>query len=667
VERYMSAGGFGSKGWYGLRGVFRYLRDSFTIKEDDAEFGEMNQGINMRADGTKLRHVPTAYRSMLDDPATISRHLIETTLLYYKKAMMFENMSARIPEIEILKRGASLTKAEIRSKAKQPFSAVKSRLKDIIPAGQTSFYKKTQDLVDMQVYGIQKARLPLFTTKSGYTLDLSKVFFGAIRAASASNLANNIMVIASNWIGAEINLKIESAAKYYFSNKSYGLATMELVKNVGNIIDNAYGARNDSKLLGMLRYFNIVASTEADMKKMHGNGLVNFIRENIWYGPYSAGDFMVKAKMMTAMLIDIKYTDNAFYNRQQYISKYFNGNRKLGDKAFDRISQNMYDAIGTKKDGTIFFKDEYKHAVNEDMINTITLKAQRLAGALDGVLTANDKSKFHSTIIGSALLLHRGFLITALQNRLHGKYFDYEQGEITNGQYPGAFNYVKHSAEQNETYRKILKFLHLKVKDLQDLENNMPTAHESYSFRKTANEIKWMLYLAVSSHLIYNLYDAEDDPDKKKWLLRIFALMMRLNFEQNSVYWPADTYGVMKSPTAAQGFFDQTTDFLGFLYDGTGNELVQSGKYKYMPKWQRSIIKASPLRHAYEDFGEREDLKSKIRYMEPNIGPIYNATERIFESKQVREERLRKELDKQRRKEIQDRITESQRGVAARD
>ena len=139
------------------------------------------------------------------------------------------------------------------------------------------------------------------------------------------------------------------------------------------------------------------------MQGLHGSKLLNSIVNNFWYGPYTAGDFAVKSRMMIAVMSNYRLINGEFLNKEQFILKYYQGKRSAGNKAFDDISETLYGSFEINEDGLLAPKAHYKDVISDQVLNNLATITNNLGRKLDGTLTGSEKSRIHADAFGAAL------------------------------------------------------------------------------------------------------------------------------------------------------------------------------------------------------------------------------------------------------------------------
>jgi hypothetical protein len=346
-----------------------------------------------------------------------------------------------------------------------------------------------------------------------------------------------------------------------------------------------------------------------------------------------------------------------------FLSRLYPDNRVNGEKVFDSIGDTLYDAFEVNKDGVLAVKSKFKDYVTDDTLSNVYSLLGVLGRKLDGTLTGSERSRIHSDAFASAILLHRGWLVNALQERFSPEIYSYEKQMMISGQYKG---------ENFGAASKIMwKFLANKISDIErdGLKGNLNfklgnmknefSGSQLYNAKRIIGEIGFLVVLSAITALLSSLVprNAFGDKDEESAEMWAYVLSLRVAMEMFAVYSPADVYSIIGSPTAAEGTLENLKGIFGMFADGSYDELVQSGKYRNKTKLERAAIKLTP---GYKQIYERAihpDLGATERFLIGNIptGPITLAG-KIFDRRTEQEKRIeeRKKQAAKMRKEFEE-------------
>jgi len=652
--------------------LLRFMFKWAIVEDNDLEYGH-SESNTFRADGSKSRNIPTAYRKMLTDTGLISRDLPGITAMYLAEATKFKHLSKIMPDIEIIKSGIERTKivknedgsfvkkANVlyNSSASTAYNKVTDfinekilKVESIKKGGSSNLYIKTLDLIEDEVYGKEKDKW--LVNKNGKTkIDAVKFVYNFLGLAAAANLSWNYVVIAANAYSSEKDFLIEAICKYNFSAKSYAKANKEFMLNSLDLLGGNIAYTNNNKIIVSMKLFNVMADHQNTLKGMHGNSLSNFIKEHIWFGPYTAQDFTVKSRATMAMMFDTKWYNGKFYSRQEFIQEFHFGDKKTGNKKYDNIKYNLYDSFSVDENGAIMAKpglEDQFNSITEDLISELSIRVNRLASTLDGMLTPGDKTRIFTSTFGRFLTMHRQFIIMNVQERLGSSHYSYELGDVFEPQYTAVYNRMSILGR---------KMIRRKISELEDHMDKNP--HRAKQVRKTIMELLFMVAISI---VVGSLKYRADDEDEEERLLKnqkisandiLYTMALRFAYESNALYSPQDMYSILKNPTAAQGSIDAALNLIGVGDEDDLDDLTmtKSSPYYGLDKRTKNIIKMLPIRHIFE-FSNSKSLDSKNRYLLKDAGWIHNTVDDIMttnkeakaEAKKVKIEELMKIAEK---------------------
>ena len=139
------------------------------------------------------------------------------------------------------------------------------------------------------------------------------------------------------------------------------------------------------------------------------------------------------------------------------------------------------------------------------------------------------------------------------------------------------------------------------------------------------NEISAIIALSIITTIMGRLVPlVGDTPEKLKkdeesWQMWAYIFMLRTSMEFYALYSPGDVYGIVGSPTAAEGTMKNLQEMYSITFDGSSTDLISSGRYKYKSKLERAFIKSVPgLKQFYENIIS-PDLSSIEDFILENI------------------------------------------------
>jgi len=620
-----------------MSGFASAMKDKVKWKAYDNMEGDYDTKGDYRIDGSKVRFVPTKYRSMLEDRDSISRDVLGAFAEYYKAAVNFREMSKHSNDIDLLLE--SIKNLSVRDTSK----------KEIKGPGQSNIYNRASNFVSNTVYGDQMAnQYNLKILSNTRSISIAKPVRDFINYVRKLMLSGNLFSIVGNFSASAINLKTEATCGIWLNNGGLLKGMRELTMSLPSLIARDNASFSNNKLISFMRAFEVTKSQHRDMQNLHGFSPVKNLLSNFHYGPYTAGDLVVKGPMMVGVLSNFRPFEGKFYSREEFITERFPGKRSEGELIFDSIEGNLYDAFKVV-DGNLKIDPKYASIMNEKTWNYVANIVHDLGSKLDGTLTQADKGKLHTDAFASALFLNRGWMQVAAEQRFATKKYNYRKQQMASGTLmtPGASAKIMMSfLAEKLTEMSKFNLTHLgKMSHMQDKYE----ANDIYNFRKTLGDISKLILVAAATLFAKSFVGSSDDDKKRSIEQFIFTLLMRTEMELGSSMSPADAFGLIQSPTTAQGPITELKEVSDGFFDGTLFDQVQGGRYMYYKKWQKSLIKLTPgYKNYFENF-IKPDLKAREYFMSKNMIGIYNLTQGVanmFDSTHDNADKI-KQLEKQ--------------------
>ena len=553
------------------------IKDNLAIKDDDVEYNLSN---STRPDGSVIKHIPTRFIKMLDDPTKITTDVVGSVIMFYHMADNFKNMSEVQDDLEmILERMSQL---EIKEGKNQKL------------AGTLNAFKKAQDLINMNLYGMRKQQ----TTILGK--DVSKPLGNLYSAITKINLAWNPWAMATNAITGQAYTDIESILGRYYDLSDIRFAKQELMSNLAELTSNIGNVNHKNKILMLMQFNQVSRSNEETFERLDQSALLRALNQHFWFNGFSAGDFIVKSQAMLSVYHNYKLIDGKFIPHSQFI-----GSKEDWDNA-----TTLYDVYEIK-DGNLQVKHEYQKYINEQLQNRIQNKIAAITAKIDGMLNDTDKAAIHANTYAQFLVMHRNFMIVGIEDRFKSKQFNYNTGEVESGLYTTVANFIKNLVSSKNI--NVLKQAAAQYEKLDDFEK--------YNLKKVILETaNW---IALSTLVSALLIPAADD-DKDNWALQATSyIAMRTAFEFRTLYNPFELTALLNSPSAAINIIETGAGMLKVVWPGTyigDNPFapVKSGAYKGLPKVLRNIIKVTPGHHVFEALDE-STVRAKRNYLENQL------------------------------------------------
>ena len=567
------------------------FEDLATTKADDLDFVEE---FATMPNGDPIKVIPTRFIKMLDDTNTISTDAVAATVQYYNMAANYKNMSKHQDDVELM---LNLLKQV----------SIKTR-KDVKGLGSTNVYKQSQLLVDRLMYGRNKS--PILVEAFGKEYNVGKMLDIARGFVTKVNLSGNLWSIGTSFFTDATYTTLEAKMGKYFDLEDLNFAKSEFFRHLPDMMANIGNPIPNGKIPYLLMLNQVVKDNRELFDRLDQSQVLRSINQNFWFAGYTQADYTVKSHTLISIYHNYRFVDGeGFLSKQQYTDKFYPDDRKKGAVAFKQLPTTLYDAYITSKKGEVSVDPKYAQYVTEKLLNDVRNRIDILSKRIDGTLREVDKAAVHASSIASYLVLHRNFMVSALQDRFKKRQYNLDLGAMEEGYYRSTGKFLSN----------VLKNKHFALTQLLADYNNMKD-YEQYGVRRVLNELMLVAGSTSVAIAFASLVDGDDDYDM--WLTQsITYLAMRSAFEFRTMYNPFELISLIKSPTAAFNWFDNLSSFINlinpFAYTGdrTPFTIIDRGVYKGMPVILKNIIKVTPFKSAFE----AQDPKTKRNYLQNQL------------------------------------------------
>lgn len=577
-----------------LKGITYAAQDLYTVKDDDDRYMIENA---KRSDGSLVKLIPTRYIKMLDNPDAITNDIVGSIIHYYKMAVNYEKMSEAAPELELALDFVS--RMDFKDKKGGRISGVESKT-----------YDKMKNLINSFVYGMEKDahEVDIKLPKGKHVkVSIDKLVNNLAAYTRIQGISQNINVILTGLITNKIQNRLEAMSGIYFGNEELAKATKTLLPAYVDAIKNVGKANNKNKVLCYLEFLGVVRDNEQTFDKLNQSRILRALNQHYWYFGHEIGDIITKGKLALSVAFYYKYdpeTDK-FLNKNQFLRKF--KDKKKGKAAWNALNITFFDAFEVKNNQLIV-KPEYVNIVDERILNKIKNTTKQIATRIDTQLTDLDKSKLHSTLIGQLLLIYRNFILVNLQTKfLTKRHFNYSTGMWSEAQVPAAIEYVKRHFFDKSKIDQLKELYKDHYDELDDYEKGC--------LKRATYEV---LFSTLGFWLVSSIMRAMADEDRDNWWKQEAAyLTLRASLETRGNVIPLEVFNMINTPTAAWSTLQYWGDLTTIALQDPTQE-ISKGPYRNLNRFQRSLIKATPLRSIYE----ARDPRSKLEYYD-NIISIF--------------------------------------------
>lgn len=578
-----------------LKGLAYAIEDTYTIKDDDNAYMLENA---KRSDGSLVKLIPARYIKMLSNPDALTNDIVGSVIAYYKMAENYEQMSEIAPELEVALDFVSRT--DFTDKKGGRIQGLESKT-----------YDKLKSVLDQLVYGMEKNALELdvpLPKGKHVTVSVGKLAANLAAYTRIQGIAQNMNVILTGLITNKIQNRLEAISGIYFGNKELAQATKLIIPSYANAIKNIGHSNNKDKVLCYMEYLGVVRENAQTFSKLNQSRFLRALNQHFWYFGHEMSDYVTKGKMALAIGLYYKYDPESgkFLNKNEFLRRF--KSKKEGNAKWNTLNVTFYDTFEVKNNKLVI-KPEYAKSLDEATINKVRNTAKQVGTRIDTQLTDLDRSKLHATVIGQLLLIFRNFILVNLQTKfLTKRQFNYSTGMWSEAQVPAAVKYVyRHYFNQN------------KIDQLKELYQNHYDELDDFEKGCLKRVTYEVLFSTVGFMIISSLVRAMADDDKRNWWKQEAAyLTLRASLETRGNILPIEVINLLNTPTAAWSTLQYWGDLTTMMLNDPTQE-IKKGPYKGMNRFQRSLIKATPLRSIWE----AQDPRSKMEYYD-NMISIFN-------------------------------------------
>ena len=404
-------------------------RSIWNYRVDEKDAGETAGSGRLN-----VRTIPTYYLDRVEDPEMLSENTIQTELMMYKEASLYEARKSQEADLNALLRKIEMD--NIKS------VGLGGKVSKIEKGGQASnLYKKAEEYLGANLYGIAQTR-NMQTTIMGRDVNLTKVINVIQSITRFGNLAFHPLIdITSFTTGQTVNWADRFAGDYYHKS-SFDRALLATPK-VFKYLSESGKVHKKSELNHLLELF-MVESVD-DRLSNSAQGRVIKLLDKSPYGMSKVSNMGIKPQIMFSNIMDLRYIDGKFQNWQQYYNS-----QRVNDKSKDvkiieaefKLAEkdSLYDNLDIRKDGIGFnekFKEKFENpeeAFNE-VIKKAASKIENLIQITDTVISDTDRTAAQRDVFTNQFMMHKGWLPIQLTKRFKAEHLNFTTGEVEQGHY----------------------------------------------------------------------------------------------------------------------------------------------------------------------------------------------------------------------------------------
>jgi hypothetical protein len=583
-----------------------YINRQFTIDPNDTMFGETRGNS---------RTVPIFFNSKLEDMSTLTYDITTAYAKYAEMAENFKEQSKVVDQLEVIKETVRNRQYEVKGKR---YSGVES-----------NEFQAIEEFVDFAVLGKEQSDFEFEIW--GKKFSLSKIAQRAVNFIRTNNLAFNVVTQTAGYMKGSMDAKLEDMIGRYTTNESKLWARTQMPRFTAEAIAEM-GARLPKSKMSLLFQYNDVMdggvniSNRLHRKGAQGWAARNVLNSDIFYTNYKMADFSMKGKIMLAIYDNNRLYNGKFYTKERFVKLLTKGiedknARKEAIKKAEREWRtlrdkslfNAYESVN----GDLVIKDEWKEFVTEDVENTVRHTIKHLTDIIDGVISPEDKGALSRKALGDFVFMHRGWLVTGIENRLKYEGTNIETGEEEIGYYRAAMKALKNVIRREEGKLRINLANYHKLSEAERLGT-----------KKALLDLMFINLAGVVAAMFSGMAAEADDDDYAIMLAAYIA--NRTFLEANAFANPKEFAELVNKPFAGA---DNLQQIMGIsdIFDG---DEIKRGPYKGWSKRQQYMFKRTMVKHLYELQYPEEKNKFVKQLVDPgyiSFTPIFPIVKNFYE------------------------------------
>lgn len=557
------------------------VKDAVNVKPDDDRYN-INKAI--RPDGSPIEMVPTRYMKMLENPALLTDDLVGSVIKYFEMADNFQKMNGIKSDLEIMSEQIGL----------REFKHTTGK--------ESQAYKKSQDILEMHLYGRNRKNVDVKIPFTNVTISASKIAYGLADLTRILGISQNINVILTGFITNIIHTRLDAFSGVYWNHKDLANADITMSKEYHKAMLGIGKPTYKTKTLGLLEYNSVSTSLDNMFGNLQSNRFARVIKEHFWYGGHAMGDFATKGRMALAVYFNHKLFNDEFLSNREFMRKYYPNDPERGKVVWKALKTSLYDTYDMK-DGLITVKPEYKHIITTRLEDKIKNTISTVATRIDGQLSDMDKAAIHAGYLTQFLTIFRNFMLQMYQNKLGNMVYNYNTEMIEGGEWTMAINFLRDK--------------YFGTGPMATLREQTQTYEEAKDYAKRVMK-RCSLELGVAwialPLLMVTLTKASDEDDDDWGKAEASYLATRATLEIGAANNPLAFMELIKSPTAATSVYDSFMELFNTITSDPTKE-IKRGPYKGYNRLEKSLIKLTPLKL----YIEAQDPRAKQQYLQNQI------------------------------------------------
>jgi len=575
------------------RNFGQVIKEIGVVEEDETMFGQTGSL------GSKI--IPIHFNRQLDNMKDLSEDISSIYTRYAEMAENFKQMNKISGDMESVR--AALHERDYTLKDEKKKGA------------ETKEYAALKNEIEKLILGVTKkaARVKV----GGKEYNITKLSENIASYFRTTNLALNLSTSTAGFFKGSIDKLLEDQIGLYTTNSSSNWAAAEYAKNIGQVIASK-SSKQKNKMHLLLEQSGVIELERIIKNTNMSRASRTLLNEQIFYSNYMMADYGMKGRTTLAIYDNIRLYKGDFVNYKTFLELKAKEKGKDVDSVRTGIKQqalgkenaewkalrdkSLYNALEVKN-GKIEVKPEFKDKVTDKVLNTADNTANHVNHILDGTLSPEDKSNVARKWWGSFILMHRGWVISGLDNRFKKGGMNFETGEWEEGYYKSFLNVTKNMIA-NTALNKRIGLLSAKE----------PSAGELRGAKKFMLDLLFMNMVAVIAAIANIKAEGDDEEEDYTWQFTAYQLN-RILLETRSFFSVREFVEMIEEPVVAARAIKEMSEITTAFAFGD-DDIISRGQYEDWTRGGKWWFKRTPIKNIYE----LQFPKTKNDYIKNIIG-----------------------------------------------
>lgn len=570
------------------------LKDMTQFREDEAEFGQDNQG-NAASKKMRSNIIPTYYLKDLKDQKDVTDELLYSYALMNQQASLYQ---ARVDNIgDMLSIKQAVLNDEYNGKE----------------ASATNTYKMFQSFMDYNIFGVKET----FTYQvdvMGHKVDVARVARGFNNFIKKVNLTGLIVPMTSLFQGS-VQKRIETIVGERLNQTASSLANKEFLKLSTDAMKETLGLNSKARLNVLGESYGQYNLNERFENSDYNKTVRGFAKSAM--ATHTLANFPIIPRIILSVLYDNRYFNGNIVNYNQYkrAQKVINPKqteneiksswKQLGlfyDDIVtkDGIQSYDYESIAVKLGKSVGEAQEFVDTFHPALASRVKLAVQDI----DSAIPQEEKSLAARHGIASFFLTHRSWLLLATQRRFKNRHLNMASGEYEEGSYLTIAEFITDfvKATRKDGMKSFVSNIKKMWKEADETQRK--------NMQRVLTDLAFVNGMIVLSTLLSNYLDDEEDP---LWALTFADYMLyRTTNEQVStnLALPKQYTGLIETPIVG---IDRLYDMKDYL-DVFSGDVIERGAFAGETERWRIIARNTPLLKEYDKLSKMKKTSDTYKY-----------------------------------------------------